>query len=402
MSIWLRQWKNGKGAMLQAWTVDVKQRVPGQGVVRVREVSPINTKRGAEQYEHRVRQAILDGSYSKQKAEAKAEAAAITFESFLPNYETYNANNNKPSTVASKNMLIRMHLLPFFGQMKLRSIGSAQVEEFKKAMLKKMTASRVPQAEASKSAVLRRYGKGPKPLSKKTVNNALSCLKKFFSVAIEHGAVEHAPRIRLFKTEKTEFDFLNFDEADRLLAAAGQLKLAIMVALKTGLRLGEVQALQWNDVDLIKCVLTVRRTFWRGTLGIPKGGRSRTVDMPASLVTALKGQPRQLRSSWVFADQNGDALSVKQFNMALDAATEAAGIVRDTGRIGWHDLRHTYGSHLAMRGVQLKVIQELMGHATIEMTMRYAHLSPEVKRVAVEVLDAPAGAHAGHMKAVGQ
>jgi site-specific recombinase XerD len=46
------------------------------------------------------------------------------------------------------------------------------------------------------------------------------------------------------------------------------------------------------------------------------------------------------------------------------------------GRIGWHDLRHTYGSHLAMRGVPLKVIQELMGHATIDMTMRYAHLGP--------------------------
>lgn len=135
---------------------------------------------------------------------------------------------------------------------------------------------------------------------------------------------------------------------------------------------------------------------------IPKGGRSRTVDMPAS-VTTLKAQPRQLRSPWVFADEKGEAFSVKQFNMALDAATEAAGIVRDTGRIGWHDLRHTYGSHLAMRGVQLKVIQELMGHATIEMTMRYAHLSPEVKRVAVEVLDhSPAGPHTGHMQAVGQ
>jgi site-specific recombinase XerD len=60
------------------------------------------------------------------------------------------------------------------------------------------------------------------------------------------------------------------------------------------------------------------------------------------------------------------------------------------GIIGWHDLRHTYASHLAMKGVPLKVIQELLGHATIEMTMRYAHLSPEVKQEAVQLLDEPA------------
>src|SRR4051794_10883548 len=62
------------------------------------------------------------------------------------------------------------------------------------------------------------------------------------------------------------------------------------------------------------------------------------------------------------------------------------------GRIGWHDLRHTYGGHLAMQGVPLKVIQELMGHATIDMTMRYAHLSPDARREAVGVLDRPAPA----------
>ncbi|HYO69012.1 MAG TPA: tyrosine-type recombinase/integrase, partial [Archangium sp.] len=70
-------------------------------------------------------------------------------------------------------------------------------------------------------------------------------------------------------------------------------------------------------------------------------------------------------------------------------ALHGAGISREHGGIGWHDMRHTYGSHLAMRGVALKVIQELMGHATIEMTMRYAHLSPEARESAVQELDRP-------------
>jgi site-specific recombinase XerD len=73
----------------------------------------------------------------------------------------------------------------------------------------------------------------------------------------------------------------------------------------------------------------------------------------------------------------------------LDQALQRAGIAREVGRVGWHDIRHTYGSHLAMRGVPLKVIQEEMGHASIEMTLKYAHLSPETKQNAVQVLDQP-------------
>ena len=74
---------------------------------------------------------------------------------------------------------------------------------------------------------------------------------------------------------------------------------------------------------------------------------------------------------------------------AVEGALSRAGITREQGCITWHDLRHTYGSHLAMRGVPLKVIQELMGHVTIEMTERYAHLSPDTRREAIGVLDRP-------------
>ncbi|WP_223643009.1 tyrosine-type recombinase/integrase [Corallococcus sp. EGB] len=73
----------------------------------------------------------------------------------------------------------------------------------------------------------------------------------------------------------------------------------------------------------------------------------------------------------------------------LRRALRTGGITRTVGQIGWHDLRYTYGSHLAMNRAPLKVVQELMGHATVEMTMRYAHLSPDRRRSAVSVLDHP-------------
>ena len=76
-------------------------------------------------------------------------------------------------------------------------------------------------------------------------------------------------------------------------------------------------------------------------------------------------------------------------NGPLRRALKAADICREQGRIGWHDLHHTYGSHLAMRGVPLTVIKELMGHVTIDMTERYAHMSPDTRREAVAVLDRP-------------
>jgi site-specific recombinase XerD len=112
------------------------------------------------------------------------------------------------------------------------------------------------------------------------------------------------------------------------------------------------------------------------------------VELPGSAVDALKGH-RHLRGPYVFCQEDGQPLTDGLLKLPLRRALQRAGITREQGRIGWHDLRHTYGSHLAMRGIPLTVIKELMGHATIDMTERYAHLSPDTRREAVGVLDRP-------------
>ncbi len=84
---------------------------------------------------------------------------------------------------------------------------------------------------------------------------------------------------------------------------------------------------------------------------------------------------------------DGRPLTAGMTKHPLLRALRMAGVSPSEGCVGWHDLHHTYGSNLARRGMALKVIQELMGHVTIEMTMRYAYLSPEVWESEVKELD---------------
>ncbi len=103
----------------------------------------------------------------------------------------------------------------------------------------------------------------------------------------------------------------------------------------------------------------------------------------ARALAALKAH-RHLKGPYVFCQKTGEPFSVYNAPaMAIARACRRAGL----RPVGWHTLRHTFASHLVMRGVPLKAVQELLGHATIEMTMRYSHLSPDSRREAVAALD---------------
>ncbi|MFB1484421.1 tyrosine-type recombinase/integrase [Corallococcus sp. RDP092CA] len=387
MSVRLRKWKTKEGKVEEAWWVDVKYQYPSGKVERVRKASPINTRRGAEEYERQVRHALLTGTFGKEQP---TEKRVVTLAEFEPRFITYSENNNKGSTLISKRQILDDHIRPFFGAMALDSIGLAEVEDFKAAMRKKHSGARARKEAPSRAALRLRKGSGPPPMSPRYINNTLTVLHKLLTLAQEQGVIAHVPRVKLLKVAKPPFDFLTFEEAERLVAhAEPEWRTLILVAIKTGLREGELMGLQWNDLDLQRGKLQVRRTRTKGEEGPPKGGCERTVDLPTSTVETLKGH-RHLRGAYVFCQEDGQPLTDGLMRRPLERCLRWADITREQGRIGWHDLRHTYGSHLAMRGVPLKVIQELMGHATLEMTMRYAHLSPETKERAVQQLDAPA------------
>jgi integrase len=214
----------------------------------------------------------------------------------------------------------------------------------------------------------------------------LAVLGKMLSLANEWGFIASTPRMKLFRVEPADFEFLTFEEAPRFLAAVPQeWRTFALVPLRTGLRVGELLALKWEDLDLVAGRLMVRRTLWQKQEVLPKGGKVREVPLGNEVVTALKAH-RHLRGPYVFCDEAGARLTHSKVKRVVPWACAKARLAK---RLTTHGLRHTFASHLVMRGVSLKAVQELLGHSTIEMTMRYAHLSPDVKRDAVRLLDAP-------------
>lgn len=116
-------------------------------------------------------------------------------------------------------------------------------------------------------------------------------------------------------------------------------------------------------------------------LQAPKSGKNRAIDLGDDVLEDLKAH-RHLRSH-VFDNADGSILTASQCRKALDRITRRAGL----REIGWHVLRHTFASHMFMTGAHPTEVQETMGHATLTMTMRYAHLSPHARREALRRLD---------------
>jgi integrase len=200
------------------------------------------------------------------------------------------------------------------------------------------------------------------------------------------GEIPYAPKVKQLRVTLADFQFLSFEETERFLrAAAPEWRAFLVTALKTGLRVGELLALRWEDLDLVAGRIVVRRTLWHDQEGTPKGGRNREVPLSDEAVATLQAH-RHLKGPYVFCERDGKRLNHNRVKDVVPRTCARAGLAK---RLTTHDLRHTFASHLVMRGVALKAVQELLGHATIDMTMRYAHLSPDVKRDAVQVLDRP-------------
>lgn len=323
---------------------------------RFRKRSPENSRAGAIEYEAMIRQKLARG---EPLDPAPAPAPSPAFSAFSAEWlEVYVRTNNKPSVQESEARILRTHLVPFFGRMQLKNIDHINVERYKAEKL----------ADGLKA---------------KTINNHLGILAKCLNTAVEWKQDLNPIRIKRLRTPIPPFKFLTPDESTRLLSSwsSPEWQAMAQTALHTGLRLGELFGLRWQDVDLDNRQIIVRQSIVSGIVGVPKNYRERTIPLTGNVLSALRNLPR--RGELVFTRDNGEALTRGMAQNAILHACRKAGIQQ----IGWHALRHTFASHLGANGTPITAIQALLGHSNINMTMRYTHTSPSALRDAVRVLE---------------
>lgn len=202
---------------------------------------------------------------------------------------------------------------------------------------------------------------------KETVNRELNTLKNLGTKLVEWGYLSINPvkPVKKFPTKKNKkIRFLTKEEIDLILKhATGQLKTAIMLSLYTGMRAGEVCHLEWKDIDFNKKVITIEaKDDWK-----PKDSELRIIPLQEKLEKFLLSLNHKNKECKIL-DIDEDTLSSLMRKLVKKLKIKDA---------SFHTLRHTFASHLAMQGVDLYTIAKLLGHASVETTEIYAHLSPQ-------------------------
>ena len=198
--------------------------------------------------------------------------------------------------------------------------------------------------------------------------------------------------IRLLRVPKSSATFHDFDDYERLVEAARdsdwQTHLIVLLGGEAGLRCGELLGLERAELDLTKRQLCVQRSVWNGHVTVTKGGRLRYIPLTRRLAAAL-GEHRHMRGPLVLCEDDGSPLTRQTVQSWMRRAARRAGLTNN----GVHVLRHTFCSHLAMRGAPARAIQELAGHRDLATTQRYMHLSPAAIEGAIRLLEQPSPDH---------
>lgn len=250
-----------------------------------------------------------------------------------------------------------------------------------------------------------------------TINKNIVALKAALNWAVKHGYIESNPieKIEALKEydSDTRIRYLDEDERVRLMAAldgrekrirdertnhnkwrvergylpmpqldgkfVDHIKPMVLLSLNTGIRQKNTFKLQWGDIDFNSKTLTLRAV-------ITKSGKTHRIPLnrvSTELLTSWRDQSQNVcEEALVFPSPKTGGV-INNVKKAWGAVLEAAQIEN----FRWHDMRHDFASQLVMKGVDLNTVRELLGHADLKMTLRYAHLAPDSKMKAVEVLN---------------
>jgi len=274
----------------------------------------------------------------------------------------------------------RNHLVPFFGRLRLRELTAAHVRAFKARKIEES-------------------------LNPNTVGVMQGVLSTALNQAVDDGLIPSNPASRVKKAatrEHSPMRSLSQEEASRLLeAAVGTRDEAMLtLALRTGMRQGELAALRWEDVNLIgKPSITVRRsadTRTKTRVSTTKTGKERKIHIGPRTVEVLKAhrarqlEERMAAASWadsdlVFPNTKGKVRRRDSVMRSLRRLLEEADLPKD---VRFHDLRHTAGTLALRQGVPLHTVSKMLGHADPAMTLRrYAHVLDDMRDDAARAMD---------------
>jgi len=266
--------------------------------------------------------------------------------------DLYLANSRQKRSLGSDKSRIEADLKPFFGKLDVNGVTPLKVEEYRNSRL-----------DAG--------------VKKSTTNRELALLKVMFSKAIDWGicSINPVKKVRLFPENGNLKDrILAPEEEARLLEASPDyLRPILVVALNTGMRRGEILKLEWANVDLQR-----RQILVTGT----KSGKDRIIPINSDLFPVLEDLKKQNGTHGYVFPNPKTGKSLQDIKHAFEKACAKA----EVKGFRFHDCRHTFGTRLVHRGVDLITVKDLLGHSTVKVTERYTHSTPDSKRTAVEVL----------------
>ena len=342
-----------------------------------------STKREAQKYLNELLHKIEIGTY--------VAPSKITLADFLKQWlNDYAKVNTAPKTYQGYERIIRQHLIPKLGNMKMDQLKPIHIQQY---YTNRLTEGRIDGSGGlSNRSVLHHH---------RLLHKALEDAVKWQIIAINPAKAVNSP-----KDQKKKVNVLTKEQVHALLQYVKSHKYyaPIYLAIKTGMRRGEILGIRWEDVDFEKYTISVNQQIQRlkkqGVVFKPttkNNGSRRTIAISESVASVLKRQINIRKRDrlkfgilyhdhqLIFANEDGSPIDPDAISREFPRIIRR---IEDFPKVRFHDLRHTHATLLLQQGEHPKIVSERLGHATISMTMdTYSHVMPNMQKAAAKKFD---------------
>ena len=364
----------------------------GKQILRGRIFKPSKPDLSQEKFQKELNEFIGEFTDELQCERNRKKPENKIVSDFAKEYLSIQKTSLSPGSYEFYQSIIKNHILPMFGRMRLRDIKTYHVQDFI------MRLNSMPRGDGKSGHI-----------SPSTVKRYTSVLRSMLTMAYKMYYMDDdvglSRRLTFPKERYQEVDVFTIEETKAILTAAKtepiNIQLLIELAIFTGMRRGEIVGLKWTDIDLEKQTLSVKRSIYKpkGEKSIEKEPKShssiRTISIPSCLCETLQeykdyqgSYALSLEGAWrnfdyVFTDEIGNVMNpqtpTKQFSKFLAR--------HNFRHLKFHCLRHTSATILLANGCDIKTVSARLGHSSIETTNIYVHLLKEVDKKAITAFD---------------